>query len=173
MRRTSTGRWPTTNTIVDLSTLTAADVVEVVNGFAGVGHDERGSRSGGDRRPKGDETGIYPAEFTLDGEQFSLLAEGDPVLDTVFGTGPFHTKWDFGGRLLAFPPEGGDYDGDGRADGEGFSCVATVVGRDGHAGKRGRRRLERHGRRGRSRRAARQLRIWRRRASGPAAHGAP
>jgi hypothetical protein len=116
------------NTIVDPSTLTGADVVEVVNGVPvsatmSVEVDLEVIGALGATM-----TGVYPGEFTLDGEQFSLLAEGDPVLDTVFGTGPFHLKWDFGGRLSAFPPEGGDYFQDGLVDGEDFLAWQRALG---------------------------------------------
>ena len=99
--------------------------------------------------------------------------KGDPVLDTVFGTGPFHTKWDFGGRLLAFPPEGGDYDGDGRTDGEDFLAWQRSLGETVTPGS---------GADGDSSGTvdAGDLAVWRDNygfgagaASGPAAHGVP
>lgn len=64
--------------------------------------------------------GDYHGNFSLDGARFDFQADGDPVLDTAFGTVPFHLRWDFGGRLTALPDYVGDYDENGAADGNDF-----------------------------------------------------
>jgi hypothetical protein len=65
-------------------------------------------------------TGYYPGTLEFSGDQFSLSAEGMPVLDTVFGTGPFHLKWDLSGRLKTLVPSAGDYLDDVVVDGAVF-----------------------------------------------------
>jgi hypothetical protein len=65
-------------------------------------------------------SGDYIGRFSLDGARFDFQAEGEPVLDTAFGTAPFHLRWDFGGRLTALPDYLSDYDEDGVVDGRDF-----------------------------------------------------
>ena len=72
--------------------------------------------------------GEYPGTFSLDGGRFDFQAEGDPVLDTSFGTGPFHLAWDFGGKLTALPEYVGDYDENGAVDGNDFLLWQQEIG---------------------------------------------
>jgi hypothetical protein len=73
-------------------------------------------------------TGYYPGTIAFAGDQFTLTAEGMPVLDTVFGTGPFHLKWDFSGRLRTLVPDAGDYTLDDLVDGNDFMAWQAAMG---------------------------------------------
>jgi hypothetical protein len=79
-------------------------------------------------------TGYYPGTLEFSGDQLSLSAEGMPVLDTVFGTGPFHLKWDFSGRLKTLVPSAGDYLDDDIVDGADFLKWQSTLGQSVTAG---------------------------------------
>jgi hypothetical protein len=72
--------------------------------------------------------GEYQGTFSLEGARFEFQAEGNPVFDTIWGTGPVHLKWDFSGRLTALPAYLGDYNDDGAADGADFLLWQRELG---------------------------------------------
>ena len=75
-----------------------------------------------------EDVGYYPGHFIVTGRNFEFQAEGAPVMTTFFGTIPFHLRWDFSGVVAGIGLETGDYDANGRVDGNDFLLWQQTLG---------------------------------------------